>query len=103
MRVLLLLGILGVSTIVAAADSSAVILAQGATGPLKPAPVFKPPPGGDRPTHNGNRPTPGKPNLPGAPGVPPRTNGEPKGSKLNPTGDRDVQRGIDEHKRSKGR
>jgi hypothetical protein len=103
MRVLVLLAMLSLSTMALSTDQrTAVILAQAGIGPLKPAPDFKPPPGGDRPTHNGDRPTPGQPNLPGAPGVPPRTNGE-KNSRLNPTGDPDVQRGIDEHRKSKGR
>jgi len=65
-------------------------------------PGFHPPPAGEPPTSNGNRPSPGEPNMPGGTNVPPRTNGEPKGNKLNPRGDDDVQRGIDEHRRSKG-
>jgi hypothetical protein len=76
--------------------------AQGTFPPNRP-PVFHPPPGGDRPTHNGNRPTTGDPPArPEAPWLPPRTNGG-SDNRLNPTGDPDVQRGIDQHRQQMGR
>ena len=102
------LGVLAISEIGALGIGPAERPIELAQAHLPPGsgtpPGFKPPPSGDRPTLNGNRPTTGEPNLPGPTNVPPRTNGQPSQEKrLNPTGDPDVQRGIDEHRRKMGR